>query len=218
MNKCRGPVKAPPTGRRHETKLTGARNFIYMKKILLLAAIALSSLSVKAQTEPGTFTLMPKVGLNMANVTDLENTKMKAGAVAGVEAEYRASNLMGITAGVLYSMQGVKADKGDYKEKLDYINIPILANFHVWKGLSINAGIQPGFLVSAKADYGDEDEDMKDACESFDFSIPVGASYEWNSFVLDLRYNIGVTKIYKEDEGSSKNGVLAITLGYKFAL
>lgn len=59
---------------------------------------------------------------------------------------------------------------------------------------------------------------MKDACESFDFSIPVGASYEWNSFVLDLRYNIGVTKIYKEDEGSSKNGVLAITLGYKFAL
>lgn len=194
----------------------GAHNFIYMKKILLLAAIALSSLSVKAQTEPGTFTLMPKVGLNMANVTDLENTKMKAGAVAGVEAEYRASNLMGITAGVLYSMQGVKADKGDYKEKLDYINIPILANFHVWKGLSINAGIQPGFLVSAKADYGDED--MKDACESFDFSIPVGASYEWNSFVLDLRYNIGVTKIYKEDEGSSKNGVLAITLGYKFAL
>lgn len=196
----------------------GAHNFIYMKKILLLAAIALSSLSVKAQTEPGTFTLMPKVGLNMANVTDLENTKMKAGAVAGVEAEYRASNLMGITAGVLYSMQGVKADKGDYKQKLDYINIPILANFHVWKGLSINAGIQPGFLVSAKADYGDEDEDMKDACESFDFSIPVGASYEWNSFVLDLRYNIGVTKIYKEDEGSSKNGVLAITLGYKFAL
>ena len=189
-----------------------------MKKILLLAAIALSSLSVKAQTEPGTFTLMPKVGLNMANVTDLENTKMKAGAVAGVEAEYRASNLMGITAGVLYSMQGVKADKGDYKQKLDYINIPILANFHVWKVLSINAGIQPGFLVSAKADYGDEDKDIKDGCESFDFSIPVGASYEWNSFVLDLRYNIGVTKIYKEDEGSSKNGVLAITLGYKFAL
>lgn len=110
----------------------GAHNFIYMKKILLLAAIALSSLSVKAQTEPGTFTLMPKVGLNMANVTDLENTKMKAGAVAGVEAEYRASNLMGITAGVLYSMQGVKADKGDYKQKLDYINIPILANFHVY--------------------------------------------------------------------------------------
>lgn len=219
MNKCRGPVKAPPIGRRHEPKLMGAHNFIYMKKILLLAAIALSSLSVKAQTEPGTFTLMPKVGLNMANVTDLEHTKMKAGAVAGVEAEYRASNLMGITAGVHYSMQGVKADEGDGKTKLDYINIPILANFHVWKGLSINAGIQPGFLVSAKADYGEgEDEDIKDECESFDFSIPVGASYEWNSFVLDLRYNIGVTKIYKEDEGSSKNGVLAITLGYKFAL
>lgn len=184
-----------------------------------MAAIVLSSLSVKAQTEPGTFTLMPKVGLNMSTITDLEQTKMKAGAVAGVEAEYRVSDLIGVSAGVLYSMQGVKADEGDYKQKLEYINIPILANFYVWKGLALKAGIQPGFLTSAKEDFGgDDDLDMKDACESFDFSIPVGASYEWNDFVLDLRYNIGVTKIYKEDEGSSKNGVLAITLGYKFAL
>lgn len=190
-----------------------------MKKILLMAAIVLSSLSAKAQSEPGTFTLMPKVGLNMATVTDADNTKMKAGAVAGVEAEYRVSNLIGVSAGVLYSMQGVKADEGDYKQKLDYINIPILANFYVWKGLALKAGIQPGFLTSAKADFGgDDDVDIKDDCESFDLSIPVGASYEWNDFVLDLRYNIGVTKINKDGDGSSKNGVLAITLGYKFAL
>ena len=51
---------------RHEEQQQGARNISVMKKILLMAAIVLSSLGVKAQTEPGTFTLMPKVGLNMA--------------------------------------------------------------------------------------------------------------------------------------------------------
>lgn len=196
-----------------------------MKKILLMAAIVLSSLSAKAQTEPGTFTLMPKVGLNMATMTNADDAKMKAGAVAGVEAEYRVSNLLGVSAGVLYSMQGTKYSEGDYSDKylMDYINIPILANFYVWKGLSLSAGIQPGFLVSAKNkwDFGDGDEgdvDIKDACESFDFSIPVGAAYEWNDFVLGVRYNIGVTGIFKEAEENSNNGVLAITLGYKFAL
>lgn len=198
-----------------------------MKKLLLMAAIVLSSLGVKAQTEPGTFTLMPKVGLNMATL-GLDEYKMKAGAVAGVEAEYRATNLIGVSAGVLYSMQGTRWSEGDYSDKylMDYINIPILANFYVWKGLSLSVGIQPGFLVSAKNKWdegedGDGDIDIKDGCESFDFSIPVGASYEWNDFVLGVRYNIGVTDTFKdvdEDSDNGKNGVLAITLGYKFAL
>ncbi len=192
-----------------------------------MAAIVLSSLGVKAQTEPGTFTLMPKVGLNMATL-GLDKYKMKAGAVAGVEAEYRATNLIGVSAGVLYSMQGTRWSEGDYSDKylMDYINIPILANFYVWKGLSLSVGIQPGFLVSAKNKWdegedGDGDIDIKDGCESFDFSIPVGASYEWNDFVLGVRYNIGVTDTFKdvdEDSDNGKNGVLAITLGYKFAL
>ena len=81
-----------------------------MKKIFLMAALVLSGLAAKAQVEPGTFTLMPKVGLNMATMTGGEDTKMKAGAVAGVEAEYRATDLIGVSAGLLYSMQGVRFD------------------------------------------------------------------------------------------------------------
>ena len=51
--------------------------------------------------------------------------------------------------------------------------------------------------------------------------MPVGASYEWNGYVLDLRYNIGVTKVNKNSGpgiDDTRNGVLAITLGYKFSL
>lgn len=210
---------------RHEEQQQGARNISVMKKILLMAAIVLSSLGVKAQTEPGTFTLMPKVGLNIAK-SGFDDTKMKAGAVAGVEAEYRFSQLFGLSAGLLYSMQGDKADKGDGKFKTEYINIPILAHIYVWKGLSINAGIQPGFMTKAKEDYDDMSVDWKDACNTFDFSIPVGLSYELSNIVIDARYNIGVTDILKNntvefdevDYDYGKNGVLSITVGYKFAL
>ncbi len=200
-----------------------------MKKILIVAVCVLGTLAAKAQTDPGTFTLKPMVGLNMAKMSNMEDYSMKAGAVAGVEAEYRVNNLLGVSAGLLYSMQGAKWSEDDWSDKylLEYINIPILANFYVWKGLSVKAGLQPGFLVKAKNKYdfgsGDKETvDVKESFNKFDLSIPIGVSYEYNSFVLDLRYNIGVTDMWDFDDDydgdNSKNGVLSITLGYKFAL
>ena len=47
-------------------------------------------------------------------------------------------------------------------------------------------------------------------------SIPVGASYEYKNVVLDARYNIGVTKAFKE--GDAKQSAFVVTLGYKFKL
>ena len=49
---------------------------------------------------------------------------------------------------------------------------------------------------------------------TFDLSIPVGLSYEYKNFVLDGRYNFGVTNISKN--GNPKNSVFQFTLGYKF--
>jgi len=46
------------------------------------------------------------------------------------------------------------------------------------------------------------------------FSIPVGLSYEYKNFVLDGRYNFGVTNLAKDV--TSKNSVFQFTLGYKF--
>jgi hypothetical protein len=112
-----------------------------------------------------------------------------------------------------------------------------MAQYYVIPGLAIKAGIQPGFLVRAKQKYDYEnggiaihtDGDIKDGCKKFDFSIPVGISYEYKSFVLDARYNIGLTKVYKDIDADAaellgisnktcRNSVFQITLGYKFAL
>ena len=188
-----------------------------------MAAMVLSSVGAFAQYSAGDFTIQPKVGLNCTSITGDNDAKYKAGFVGGVEAEYHISPLVGISGGLLYSMQGAKADaeegnvKVEGKYNMDYLNIPILANFYVAKGLALKAGIQPGFKVSSKIKVGSVSvDDDSDAIKSFDLSIPVGISYEYMNICLDARYNIGCTKVFKEGDGN--HSVFQLTLGYKFKL
>ena len=160
------------------------------------------------------------------------DTKTKIGLVAGVEAEYGIAENFGLAFGALYSMEGFKGNAvafggtgasaymiEDVKYNLDYINIPILAQFYPVKGLAIKAGVQPAFNVRHKTSSDNDAADKKDIenIKSFNFSIPVGLSYEISDFVIDARYNIGVTTLVKEaDQG--RNSTFTFTLGYKFAL
>lgn len=173
------------------------------------------------RTAVGTFTLQPKIGMNVASLTKCDGCDPRIGLAAGVEAEYQATDIFSVSAGLIYSMQGNKAKEEGVTltTKLDYINIPILANVYVTKGLAVKLGVQPAFNVSDKQKLSGgkasvEAEDV--GAESFDFSIPVGLSYEYNNVVFDARYNFGVTNI--ADGGDSKNSVFQFTLGYKFAL
>lgn len=185
-----------------------------------MAVMALATVSSFAQHRVGTVTIQPKVGLSLANVTKGDGD-IRVGAVAGAEFEYQVSDIFSLSAGALYSMQGCKGEVEGYDAtvKLDYLNVPILANVYVAKGLAVKLGIQPGFNVTSKASVeksGTKVTTDLDGIESVDFSIPVGLSYEINNFVIDARYNLGVSKIM--DGSDSKNSVFQFTLGYKFAL
>ena len=203
-----------------------------MKKIMMIAAMMLLSVGAFAQNEVGQLTLQPKVGINLAKMTGDLDTKTKIGLVAGVEAEYGISENFGLAFGALYSMEGFKGNAiafggtgasayliDEVKYNLDYINIPILAQFYPVKGLAIKAGVQPAFNVRHKTSSDNDAADKKDIenIKSFNFSIPVGLSYEISDFVIDARYNIGVTSLVKvADQG--RISTFSFTLGYKFAL
>ncbi len=193
-----------------------------MKKLFVMAAMVLSSVGAFAQYSAGDVTIQPKVGLNVSSLTE-DDADYKAGFVGGIELEYHVTPTVGISGGLLYSMQGAKVkDMDDAKIKMDYLNIPILANIYVAPGFAVKAGIQPAFNLSNKVSmkgvtvdydkYAPEGAEVK----SFDFAIPVGLSYEYMNVCLDARYNIGVSKIADGDAG--KNSVFQITLGYKFKL
>ena len=185
-----------------------------MKKIFLMAVAALlATTSVKAQN-PGQFFLKPMVGGTLATVTGNSDNKMKFGFVGGFDLGYDFSENFALTLGALYTMQGAK--KNDDKGNLDYINVPLLANVYVTKGLAIKAGPQVGFMTRAKLNGGD----IKDLCNKVDFSIPVGLSYEFSDFIIDARYNIGISKIFKSEVStvSQRNSVIMLTVGYKIPL
>lgn len=187
-----------------------------MKKLLLLLMLCGGMLTANAQREAGALTLKPMVGMTIANITD-GDLDAKIGLAAGAELEYQVSDKFSITGGAVYSMQGAKGDN-DAKVNLEYINIPILANYYVAKGLAIKAGIQPGFNVKAEQEYTLANVNVEADLDAntVDFSIPVGISYEISDFVIDARYQWGLTKI--ADGADSKNSVFMISVGYKFDL
>ena len=96
-----------------------------------------------------------------------------------------------------------------------------MANVYVVKGLAVKLGVQPGFNVNGKLktviNAGGQFQASKDVdVKTFDFSIPVGLSYEYQNVVLDARYNWGLTKL--QSNFDAKNSVFQVTLGYKFEL
>ena len=200
-----------------------------MKKVFMAAVFAvLSSTAVMAQSAAGSVFVKPMVGGTLTTLTKLDDSKMKFGLVGGAEVGYQVSDAFAVTGGVLASMQGCKF-KDDVYEKdrsttLTYLNIPILANYYIVPGLAIKAGIQPGFMLSHKTKWTDTDTGVdiditsKDGLKKFDFSIPLGLSYEISDFVIDARYNLGLTKISKSDINKSKNSVIMLTVGYKIPL
>ncbi len=200
-----------------------------MKKLFLLASILMVSATAFAQHEVGSLTIQPKVGLNIANLTDNDDADPRLGLAVGAEFEYQLTDKFSLSAGALYSMQGTKgtvSESGVHAKmtaKMDYINIPILANVYVARGLAVKLGIQPGFNVTSKykmsaqgVDVSGKLSDMGVDIKALDFSIPVGLSYEIDNFVIDGRYNVGVTKVTDNDD--SKNSVFQFTVGYKFNL
>jgi len=191
-----------------------------MKKFLLMAAVALFTVSANAQQPVGSLTLRPEVGMTISKIGGDVDTDSKVGLVAGAELQYQFTDRFALTGGALYSMEGGK--KGDLKLNLDYINVPILANYYVYGGLALKAGVQFGFNV--RSEYKGETTILGHTIKSdggldaktLNMSIPVGLSYEYHDFVLDARYNIGLTDIFDDIKG--KSSVWQITIGYKFAL
>ena len=92
------------------------------------------------------------------------------------------------------------------------MNIPILANLYLAKGLAFKTGLQPGFVMGAKID----DTPVTDGCNTVTFAVPVGLSYTFSCGLLfDVRYQIGLSNVFKEQD-KYRNGVFSIMAGWSF--
>lgn len=203
-----------------------------MKRILLTVAAVFAMNFMNAQE----IKYGAKAGLNISTLTgDVEDAKAIAGFHVGGFVEFKVAEKFSIQPELLFSTQGAKQEFGMYYEgfdidvedkiKLSYLNVPIMAKYYVIKGLSIEAGPQIGFLLSAKeeakASVGWASEsgevDIKDELKSIDFGFNLGAGYEFTQNIfVQARYNFGLTNIGDDSDVDLKNGVLQLSFGYKF--
>jgi hypothetical protein len=207
-----------------------------MKRLIFSVLFLVSFITGFAQQEAGSLTIQPKVEINLANyrgddfIDKGESSDLRAGVAVGAELEYQFTHQLSASLAAMYSMQGAKVHMGasspgyihDLIFKTDYLVFPVMANFYITKNVALKLGLQPGFMFRKKYDIPGNEKlsgsfsrvDIQ--TNDFDLSIPVGFGLYFGSVVLDCRYNLGLTHIFKGY--SFENSVFQFTLGYKIGL
>ena len=184
-----------------KNKVSNQLNFIDMMRNFLLSTLVWVSATMflhGQERNKGSIELIPQLGysnsfLNGENV----NTSDTRGALRlGVTADYYFNDRWSFRSGLLYNGMGAANDVSELQ--LDYLNIPLNANWHFGstRKWNLNFGITPGFLLTAKADGVDEKEFYK----SFQVGISCGIGYKLEisenfSLLFDTQGLVGITNI-----------------------
>ena len=195
-----------------------------MKKILMVCAAMVLTTGAFAQVQWGA-----KAGLNLADFSNVDESKMKPSFHVGVFADFSLGTYVSFQPELMYSRQGTflkeTFDGETYKEwtRFDYINLPLMFKFHIAEKLSVDVGPQLGFVINAsyKGEYGGETETEdidSDMYESFDVSAAMGLTYRvCRNIDVYARYNLGFTEVFKSEAGDKhKNNVIQVGVGYRF--
>lgn len=198
------------------------------KNIFTLVILVLGLATINAQSDKGDFTLAPQVGLNLSNYTSSENltNKIRTSFNAGVIAECYFNDRWSFRSGLLLDSKGTKLTVSgqDYIDKLNYIAIPLHANWHFGSNRNwfLNFGPTLGILVSAKADVPSGEIDIKDQLENtFDIGLGIGIGYKFDLddatqlYIQYQGYN-GFIPIIKTENFNVFNATSAINVGVVF--
>jgi hypothetical protein len=186
---------------------------INIMKKLCVAFLAMGAVNLAiAQTNFGI-----KAGYNSASVqvSDGADWDSKSGFHIGGLAHIHVASKFAVQPEVVFSTQG--GERSNSELKLNYVNVPVLAQYMVADGFRLQTGPQFGFLVSAEQEVGDLEIDIDDVYDAFDFSWSFGAGYLFdNGLGIDARYNLGLTNISDDSDFEAKNRVFQVGLFYQF--
>jgi len=222
-----------------------------IKRIFVFVVAVAMAFSVSAQSEVGSITWQPNVGVTHTSaIVEGRNSVLDGayGITFGVEAMYMLKEKLGIALGLnytgynldddavayfgysrYYSYYGYNYNGSLYERALNpdyqkarnfYFNIPVTANFYIFKGFAVKGGIAFNILSTAKIggdselNFGREAVKVRDLYKSVFISAPIGVSYEIKNIVFDARYSVSITNV--SDYGEATYLPLSLTVGYKF--
>lgn len=186
-----------------------------MKKVILcLVIVSLTTLGASAQVNFGL-----KAGMNISTLRGdgVEKANSLIGANVGAFVNIPVSTTFSFQPEVLYSMEGAKEDVFDTKIMLNYVNIPLMLKYTDASGFFGELGPQIGFLTSAKSKINGNTADIKDLFKSTNFSLGIGAGFNFTPSVgVGLRYNLGLSNISEDTNDDVKTGNFSIGIHYSF--
>lgn len=193
---------------------------IKMKRIcLFVTALTIASLSFAQSTSP--VQLGIKGGVNLANLDDkmYDETETRVGWHLGALAHIHLSPNFALQPEVMYSTQGAKYSGGT--ASIDYINVPVLAQYMFKNGFRLQTGPQVGFNISQKSEFNNGTvTSFEDDVRATDVSWAFGGGYMAPSGLgVDARYNLGIRNIRKHEQSlpyEAFHRVAQIGLFYQF--
>ena len=189
-----------------------------MKTFLILIFGLLSMQIARSQIKFGV-----KAGLNITNL-NISGQNVSSGIEprgdlhAGLIANVHISKSFDIQPEVIYSSQGGNIKDSTGSLKYDYINVPVLLQYHVVSGIFIETGPQLGFLISSKYSSEHIQLDTKNQSKTTDFSWAFGVGYKMPvvNLGLDLRYNLGISNTSTVPPFVAKNSVFQFGVFFLF--
>ncbi|WP_051590726.1 porin family protein [Flavobacterium daejeonense] len=190
-----------------------------MKKVILSVIAVLSFAFANAQ-ESKTVRFGVKAGANYdwlatgdASVYDL---RPEVGYHAGLVAEFKMCDEFSFQAEALYSHSSFKFDGNGNTSgsdlKISEIAIPVLAKFHLVKGLSIEVGPQASAIIDSEAKGIYANTNLR----KYNIASVSGLAYGFNSGAfVQARYVYNFLDLAYGPAGNNRFGIQA-SVGYKF--
>ena len=191
-----------------------------MKKLLLMVALAFTTLNMNAQDE-SKITVKAGVGISSVVGSDAD-TKNSLSYKVGVSYDWGVAENFFIIPGVEFAVKGHKVDGIDGSINKGYLQIPIFAAYKFRLSdsmkLALKAGPNIGFgVVGSDIEFADGSKVNvfdKDAYERFDIGIIAGVSLDIDKFMVGVEYSRGFKKLISDM--SAFNQGVGVVVGYRF--
>ncbi|MEO0066784.1 MAG: hypothetical protein RI983_2110 [Bacteroidota bacterium] len=198
-----------------------------MKKLLIIAALLISGVALKAQTKYGF-----KLGYNLGSVSSndpeiKEDGKTLSGIGFGAFAEFSVGKNFTIQPQLNYNRKGLAVAHDGHSDKFQFnvLDIPVNALYRSNGGFFIGGGPNFGFNLSGGLRAHDDPSENFDfefgknpgQIKRMDLGLNLLTGYEFkNGLFVSANYLAGLTNLSNVSGQTWRNNLLNFSLGYSF--
>ena len=201
--------------------------------VCLMAAASAAAQTVTAGVKGG-FALnsIPNAGQVIDQISGVESVDVsaKSGLAGGGFVQFAFNEQFSLQPEMLFVMKGVNLDladnAGDVTAKVNYLELPLFMRFNQSLNDTLRGFVMAGPAFSVKVGTGatldgvtgTSDFDIDPAIGSRDFGLAFAGGLEWEKFLVEVRYVLGLTDIATDiyvHEDELRNRTFSIMVGLR---